>query len=108
MPNPVKVPILMTDFINWLNASKNIHPVELAGEVHYRLVTIHPFVDGNGRSARLLMNLILIMEGYPPAIIKPQERLPYITSLETAQLGGSKKKIKKLFIMQLIVHLIFI
>ncbi|HJD61016.1 MAG TPA: Fic family protein [Rickettsia endosymbiont of Columbicola hoogstraali] len=96
MPNPVKVPSLMTNFINWLNSSKNIPLVELAGEVHYRLVTIHPFSDGNGRTARLLMNLILIIEGYPPAIIRPQERLPYITSLETAQLGGSKEKYQKI------------
>ncbi|AFC71093.1 Fic family protein [Rickettsia australis str. Cutlack] len=66
--------------------------MELAGEAHYRLVTIYPFSDGNGRTARLLMHLILIMEGYPPAIIRPQERLPYITSLETAQFGGSKEK----------------
>lgn len=96
MPNLAKVPSLMTDFISWLNADKNTHPVELAGEAHYRLVTIHPFLDGNGRTARLLMNLILIMEGYPPAIIRPQERLPYITSLETAQLGGSKEKYQKI------------
>lgn len=96
MPNPAKVPLLMTDFISWLNRGKNIHPVELAGEAHYRLVTIHPFSDGNGRTARLLMNLILVMEGYPPAIIRPQERLPYITSLEIAQLGGSKEKYQKI------------
>jgi Fic family protein len=91
MPNPMKVPSLMIDFIAWLKSETNIHPVHFAGEAHYRLVTIHPFTDGNGRTARLLMNLILIMEGYPPAIIKPQERLAYITSLETAQLGGTKE-----------------
>ncbi|MCZ6884626.1 Fic family protein [Rickettsia helvetica] len=97
MPNLAKVPLLMTDFISWLNVGgKNIHPVELAEEAHYRLITIHPFSDGNGRTARLLMNLILIIEGYPPAIIRPQERLPYITSLETAQLGGSKEKYQKI------------
>ncbi|WP_341754618.1 Fic family protein [Candidatus Tisiphia endosymbiont of Dioctria rufipes] len=96
MPNPVKVPNLMADFIAWLKSSKDMHPAALAGEAHYRLVTIHPFSDGNGRTARLLMNLILIMAGYPPAIIRLQERLPYITSLEIAQLGGSKEAYEKI------------
>lgn len=98
MPNHMKVPNLMTDFIAWLKSAADIHPVELAGEAHYRLVTIHPFSDGNGRTARLLMNLILIMEDYPPAIIRPQDRLSYITSLETAQLSGSKNLYQKIII----------
>ncbi|MCC8372451.1 MAG: Fic family protein [Rickettsia endosymbiont of Pseudomimeciton antennatum] len=96
MPNPIKVPNLMVDFVVWLKSREDMHPVQLAGEAHYRLVTIHPFSDGNGRTARLLMNLILIIEGYPPAIIRPQERLPYITSLETLQLGGSKEAYEKI------------
>lgn len=90
MPNPMKIPNLMQDFILWLRSERDTHPVKLASEAHYRLVTIHPFSDGNGRTARLLMNLILLMAGYPPAIIRPQERLAYISSLETAQLGGAK------------------
>lgn len=88
-PNPFKVPERMTEFIQWLGATKDLHPVELAAEAHYRLVTIHPFIDGNGRTARLLMNLVLISHGYPPAIISKRERLAYISSLEKAQLGGS-------------------
>lgn len=90
LPNPMKVPDLMEGFSKWLKRSCEINPVELAGEAHYRLVTIHPFVDGNGRTARLLMNLILLLHGYPPAIIRKRDRLPYIKSLEKAQLGGSK------------------
>ncbi len=97
MPNPIKVPNLMVDFIAWLKSEESIHPVQLAGEAHYRLVT-HPFTDGNGRTARLLMNMILLMTGYPPAIIKPQERLAYITSLETAQLGGTKEPYHQIII----------
>lgn len=89
--NPVKVPDLMEEFVSWLRQETELHPVELAAEAHFRLVTIHPFVDGNGRTARLLMNLILIMHGYPPAIIRKRDRIKYIGYLEQAQTGGSKK-----------------
>jgi len=90
LPNFRKVPDLMEELIYWLHEPGNLHPIELASEAHYKLVTIHPFVDGNGRTARLLMNMILLMFGYPPAIIRNTERLAYIDSLEQAQLGGSK------------------
>jgi len=91
LPNPRKVPDLMQGFANWLANEHDLHPVELAAEAHYRLVTIHPFTDGNGRCARLLMNMILLMQGYPPAIIQKRDRLAYIASLEKAQLGGTKE-----------------
>jgi Fic family protein len=90
MPNPAKVPSLMQDFLQWLTTRNSLHPVAFAGEAHYRLVTIHPFVDGNGRTARLLMNLLLLMRGYPPAIIRTRDRLAYIGALERAQLGGAR------------------
>jgi Fic family protein len=90
LPNPRKVPDLMEGFAEWLKDSQDLHPVELAAEAHYRLVTIHPFVDGNGRTGRLLMNMILLMRGYPAAIIRQRDRLAYISSLEKAQLGGLK------------------
>lgn len=90
LPNPRRVPDLMAEFVEWLNKAENLHPVELAAEAHYRLVTIHPFVDGNGRTARLLMNLILLMFGYPAAIIRKKDSLSYINSLEKAQVGGLK------------------
>lgn len=90
LPNPRKVPDLMRDFAEWLSRGQRLHPVELAAEAHYRLAAIHPFVDGNGRSARLLMNMILLMSGYPAAIIRKRDRLAYIGSLEKAQLGGPK------------------
>jgi Fic family protein len=88
MPNPVKVPQLMEDFITWLHQARS-HPVTAASEAHYKLVSIHPFTDGNGRTARLLMNLLLLQSGYPPAIIQREERKKYIDSIEKAQLGGS-------------------
>lgn len=90
LPNPTKVPDLMADFIAEITSNLEIHPAQLAAEAHYRLVTIHPFVDGNGRTARLLMNLILMQHGYPPALIRKRDRLKYIKSLEQTQLGGSK------------------
>lgn len=96
MPNPRKVPDLMDGFQTWLTSKHKIHPVAFAGEAHYRLVTIHPFVDGNGRTARLLMNLLLMMMGYPPAIIRKRDRLAYIGALEKAQLGGSKEAYEKI------------
>ena len=75
----------MDEFIAWLNKNENkLHPVTLAAEVHKRFVFIHPFIDGNGRVARLLMNLILIRHGYPVAIIPPILRSEYITLLEIA------------------------
>ena len=91
LPNPRKVPASMRDFAGWLSSDHGLHPVELAAEAHYRLVTIHPFVDGNGRSARLLMNMVLLMAGYPAAVIRKRDRLAYIGALEKAQLGGSKE-----------------
>lgn len=89
LPNPLKVSGLMTDFIRWLHTKSAMHPATLAAEAHFRLVTIHPFTDGNGRTARLLMNLLLMQAGYPPAIIRVQDRRSYLQSLEQAQLGGS-------------------
>lgn len=91
LPNPLKVPDLMADFTLWIQHASGLHPIELAAESHYRLVTIHPFVDGNGRTARLLMNMILLMHGYPAAIIRKRDRLVYLSALEKAQLGGSKE-----------------
>lgn len=97
LPNPRKVTNLMDEFESWLrDPGKMIHPVMLAADAHYQLVSIHPFTDGNGRTARLLMNMILIMSGYPPAIIRPRDRLAYLTALEKGQLGGSKDPFFKL------------
>lgn len=86
MPNPLKVPALMSEFIIWLNGKNNQHPARIAADAHFRFVTIHPFTDGNGRTARLLMNLLLMQEGYPPALIKKEDRLKYINAIEKAQL----------------------
>ncbi len=103
LPNPRKVQTLMDEFFSWLENEKKMHAVELAAEAHYRFVTIHPFIDGNGRTARLLMNMILMMNGFPPAIIRKNDRLAYIKSLEKPQLvnaeGDSKNDYFKLIAM---------
>ncbi len=86
-PAPWQLEELMQEFVHWLQTAQ-MHPVLLASEAHLRLVTIHPFVDGNGRTARLLMNLLLVRAGYPPVIIRPALRAPYIESLVQAQIEG--------------------
>jgi Fic family protein len=89
LPNPRKVPDLMTEFMTWLGSNLVEHPVQVAAQAHYRLVSIHPFVDGNGRTARLLMNLLLMQTGYPPAIIRPEDRQTYLSALEKGQTTDS-------------------
>ena len=98
LPNYMKVPGLMKDFMQWLQSIQGEHPVKIAADAHYKLVSIHPFVDGNGRTARLLMNLILIQAGFPPAIIRYEERRRYLSSIEEAQLGGSLQKFYDLMV----------
>lgn len=87
----------MSDFVEWLNSNQLLteaHPVQIAALAHYKFVYIHPFYDGNGRTARLLMNLILMKSGYPPIIIRKQERLDYYDYLEMANQGDIKPFIR--------------
>ena len=68
-PEAIAVPSLMSDFSKWLNGEANaLTVIERAALAHFHLVHIHPFSDGNGRTARLLMNLILLRDGYPPPL----------------------------------------
>lgn len=88
-PTPEDIPILMEEFADWLNSEEaaNMHPVRYAALAHYKLVDIHPFEDGNGRTSRLLMNLILIRAGYPPVIILKEHRQQYYDYLKIANKG---------------------
>lgn len=63
-PSAVEVPIMMSEIINWLNSDLEIHPVLISGIAQFRLVHIHPFLDGNGRVSRLLSTLCLYKAGY--------------------------------------------
>ncbi len=83
-PNSAKVPFLMVNFMQWLHSTDE-HSIISAAHAHFKLVSIHPFVDGNGRTARLLMNLLLLQTGYPLAIIKNEHRAAYIKAIETAR-----------------------
>ena len=75
----------MGDFANWLRAAPDTP--EAAFTAHRRLVDSHPFNDDNGRTARLVMNLILIRGGYPPIAVRPEDRPAYIHALQQAQAG---------------------
>ena len=85
-PKADEVPTLMNDLVNTLSEIWNdLHPIRIATFAHRKFVDIHPFADGNGRTARLLMNLILINEGYYIVSIPPVMRLEYFNSLRAAQ-----------------------
>ena len=93
-PQPFLVAKEMEDYFIWYEENKSkIHPVVLAAEMHERLVTIHPFIDGNGRTSRLIMNLILLQNGYVIANIKGdyETRMNYYKTLETAQTSNNKE-----------------
>ncbi len=87
-PSAYQVPQMMNDLITWIKSnSKKMHAVQLAALAHHKLVHIHPFTDGNGRTARLFMNLILLQKGYPLVIILKNDRKKYYQCLEKADKG---------------------
>jgi Fic family protein len=79
----------MADLVAWLQENPlHLHPLLLATAFHHRFVFIHPFADGNGRTVRLLFNLLLMSKGYPPAIILKQDRQKYYRALKDADNGN--------------------
>ena len=86
-PEPVAVPGLVHKLIEWLNQAWSDSPLVGAAYVHHQLAAIHPFIDGNGRLARLLMNLILLRSGYPIVNIRREDRSTYYEALSFADLG---------------------
>lgn len=90
-PSPAEIDNKMNEFINGLTELKqNLHPVEYAAMIHALFVNIHPFIDGNGRVARLLMNLALLQAGYNITIIPPVVRADYIRALQKSNHNNFK------------------
>ena len=82
--SPEETPALMNDLVNWYNETSSkgtLSAIELASLFHYRYIRIHPFEDGNGRIARLLVNYILLQKGYPMIIIRSDEKENYLSAL---------------------------
>lgn len=93
-PAPYLVSKKMEEMMEWYQENETtLHPVVLAAEMHERLVSIHPFIDGNGRTSRLLMNLILLKHGYVIANIKGEleNRLAYYKALESVRSENSRE-----------------
>ena len=88
---PEETPSKMTDLINWYrekSEQKEVNPIFLAAEFHYKFIRIHPFDDGNGRTARILMNFILMKFDFPPVIIKTEDKANYFAVLQLADAGN--------------------
>jgi Fic family protein len=93
--SPSDTPILMGDLVSWFRKEeKEIHPCILATMLHYKFVRIHPFDDGNGRVARLLMNYVLIKSGYPPIVVKSSDKTNYLRALNAADAGEDQTLIE--------------
>ena len=96
-PSAEEISDYLNDLIQWVNSSEEIqdmHAIELAAIAHYKFVYIHPFIDGNGRTGRLLMNLILMRSGFPPVIIRKSDRLTYYSHLNQANAGDVRPLIR--------------
>ena len=94
LPNATKVSDLLDELIDFINTNPlQMNDIELATVFHHRLVWIHPFFDGNGRTVRLAMNLLLMRKGFPPAIILKNDRKKYYEALNQANQGNYQKLI---------------
>jgi len=87
-PEALEIPKMMNNLIDWVGDNKKkMHPVELASILHHKLVYIHPFFDGNGRTSRLAMNIILMQAGFPLVIVMKNDRKRYYKTLSLADKG---------------------
>lgn len=93
-PNAIKVPDLLDELVEYTNTNPDhLNSLELASVFHHRFVWIHPFFDGNGRTVRLIMNLLLMRDGFPPAIILSNDRKKYYDALNKANNSDYNKLI---------------
>ena len=96
-PDPDAVPDKMADLVHYLERNEGLlHPVQLAAEAHFRLTSIHPFQEGNGRTARLLMNLLLLRAGYPIVVIHKDMREAYDDALAAGHVDSKLSKLQAL------------
>ena len=96
-PDPDAVPDKIADLVHYLERNEGLlHPVQLAAEAHFRLTSIHPFQDGNGRTARLLMNLLLLRAGYPIVVIHKDMREAYDDALAEGHVDSKLSKLQAL------------
>ena len=101
--DPLQTPTEMEKLTQWINHNINlVHPTITSAIAHYNMVRIHPFDDGNGRGARLLMNLILIKKGFTPAIIRMEQREEYLQTLQLADQKNLNPFIE--FVIQSLIH----
>lgn len=89
---------LINDYRKWQDS---IHAVERSALLHIEFVKIHPFIDGNGRTARLLLNFELMKNGYPPIVIEKEDRAEYYSALDLAHTTGDKRPLVELIITSL-------
>jgi Fic family protein len=88
-PDMLQVPQQMAALMQWYGTHAcALHPVERAARLHVEFVKIHPFVDGNGRTARLLLNLELLKAGFPAIVLPVEQRLAYYEALDKAHVDG--------------------
>jgi Fic family protein len=90
-PEAIDIPGLMKDMIEFIKENNGkLHPIELSAIVHHKIVFIHPFFDGNGRTARLVMNILLMQNGFPLSIILKNDKRKYYSTLAEADKGDLK------------------
>lgn len=102
---PEETPAKMADLMEWYNVKiieEKLSPILLAAEFHYKFIRIHPFDDGNGRTARILMNFILMKFGYPPVIVKTEDKANYFAALRLADTGNLEAFIQ--YIVENAIH----
>ncbi len=86
----------MRGFEMWIDTERSgLHPVAFAAMLHLKFVSVHPFIDGNGRVARLMTNLSLIQDGYMLAIVPPVLRVEYLACIRAYQLSGKSEKFRQ-------------
>lgn len=84
-PDAISVPSAIEEMVQWFRKNESkLHTIELAALIHHKFVNIHPFFDGNGRVSRLLMNVILLREGYPLSVVLKNDRKKYYDTLSKA------------------------